>query len=231
MTRIPVLAPDEPAPAAASGRAGGHGRLVGGKPAVFLDRDGVLNARKWNLVRKLDELVLLPGAVETAARLSQAGYVVAIATNQEFVGHGYIKRADHDEVMQHIVDRVADAGGRIDRVYACMHPRGTGCDDQKPKPGMLLQGARELGLDLSRSIMVGDNLKDMLAGRAAGAMTVLLDPRFRTWWQRARIHADYVAPDLKTALPWLLAQRTVSIEPTVEAPVQQLAQDAPVVEE
>jgi D-glycero-D-manno-heptose 1,7-bisphosphate phosphatase len=170
-------------------------------------------------VRNLDELRLVPRAVEAAARLSQAGFVVAIATNQDFVGHGYITRADHDAVMQHIVDEVAKAGGRVERVYACLHPKTEDCDDRKPKPGMLLQAARELDLDLSQSIMVGDNRKDMLAGRRAGCRTVLLDPRFRTRWQRAEAHADVVASSLDAAVPWILGQRVVRLTPSVPVPV------------
>lgn len=190
---------------------------------MFLDRDGVLNLRKWNLVRRPDELQLVPRAIEAAARLSQAGFVVAIATNQEFVAHGYIKREDHDEIMRRIVDAVADAGGRVERVYACLHKRGSGCDDAKPKPGMLLQAARELDLDLSQSIMVGDNRKDMTAGRRAGCRTVLVDPRFRTLWQRARPLADHVAPTLDAALPWILGHRVVRLTPSVPVSVAEPA--------
>lgn len=176
------------------------------RPAVFLDRDGVLNRRKWNLVRRLSEVVLLPGAAAAAARFSQAGFVVVIATNQEFVGSGYIKRSDHDEVMAHIVDAIAKEGGKVDGVYACLHPRGSNCHDQKPKPGMLLDAARDLDLDLARSFMVGDNRKDMGAGRAAGTRTVLVDPRFRTWLQDARSLADHVCRDLPEAASWILSQ-------------------------
>lgn len=174
------------------------------RPAVFLDRDGVLNRRKWNLVRKESELVLLPHVATSVARLAKAGFAVCIATNQEFVGHGYIRRADHDAIMAAVVREMEREGGKVDGVYACLHPRGSGCDDQKPKPGMLLQGARELGLDLARSYMVGDNRKDMKAGRAAGTRTVLVDPRFRTWWQRAPRYADHVCAHVGEATDWIL---------------------------
>ncbi|MEA3202185.1 MAG: D-glycero-D-manno-heptose 1,7-bisphosphate phosphatase [Thermoplasmata archaeon] len=176
------------------------------QPAVFLDRDGVLNKRHFPVVRRPDQLVLLPGLGEAAARLSKAGYALCIATNQELVGHGYITRADHDEVMRLCVAALESEGAKVTGVYACVHPRGSGCDDQKPKPGMLLQAAREHGLDLARSFMVGDQRKDMQAGRAAGCRTVLVDPRLRTRLQGAERYADHVCADLPAAASWILAQ-------------------------
>lgn len=149
---------------------------------------------------------MLPRIADAARRLTEAGFVLAIATNQEWVGMGYITRADHDDVMAEVVRALESEGGKVARVYACTHPRGSGCDDAKPKPGMLLQGARELDLDPARSFMVGDNAKDMLAGKRAGCQTVLVDPRLRTWLQRAAKHADHVARDLPGAADWILSQ-------------------------
>jgi len=180
--------------------------------AVFLDRDGVLNKRRLALVRKPSQLVMLPGVPEAVARLTDAGFVVVIATNQEFVdqpwlGSTYIRREDHDEIMRALVAATESAGGRVDAVHACMHRRGSGCDDAKPKPGMLLAAARELDLDLPRSFMVGDQAKDMLTGRRAGARTVLVDPRLRTRLQRAEAYANHVARALPDAVAWILSQR------------------------
>lgn len=180
------------------------------RAGVFLDRDGVLNRRRLALVRKASQLVVLPGVPEAVARLTDAGFAVAIATNQEFVdqpwiGGTYIRREDHDELMRVLVDAMQSAGGRVEAVYACLHRRGSGCEDAKPKPGMLLQGARELELDLSRSFMVGDQRKDMLAGRRAGARTVLVDPRLRTRLQGAEKYANHVARDLTAAVEWILS--------------------------
>ena len=157
-------------------------------------------------MRKRGELVLLPGIAVAAKRLGDAGFALVIATNQEFVGSGYIAREEHEAIMTEVVRELESAGARVDAVYACLHPRGSGCHDAKPKPGMLLDAARDLGLDLSRSFMVGDNAKDMLAGRRAGARTVLVDPRFRTRIQRAAKHADHVARDLPAAAEWIVAQ-------------------------
>lgn len=179
------------------------------RPAVFVDRDGVLNARRWALVRKPSQLRLLPGVAESVARITRAGFATVIATNQEFVaqpwiGGTYIQREDHDEIMRLVVDEMERLGGAVDSVYACLHKRGSGCDDAKPKPGMLKAAARELGLDLAASFMVGDNAKDMIAGRRAGCRSVLVDPRLRTKLQRAEGYANHVARDLPAATEWIL---------------------------
>lgn len=183
-------------------------------PAVFLDRDGVLNKRRLPLVRKPSQLRILPGVAESVARITRAGYAVVIATNQEFVdqpwiGGTYIRREDHDEVMRLIVEEMEREGGAVDGVYACMHRRGSGCDDAKPKPGMLKAAAKELGLDLRQSFMVGDQAKDMIAGRRAGCRTVLVDPRWRTRLQGAEKYANYVCRDLTEATRWILQQQPV----------------------
>lgn len=185
------------------------------RPAVFLDRDGVLNARRLALVRKPSQLRMLPGVAEAVSRLTRAGFAVCIASNQEFVvqpwlGSTYIKPEDHDEIMRLIIEEMEREGGAVDGVYVCLHKRGSNCDDQKPKPGLLKQAARELGLDLKASFMVGDNAKDMLAGRRAGCRTVLVDTRLRTKLQRAEHYATYVARDITGAVDWIVRQKPVA---------------------
>lgn len=185
------------------------------RPAVFLDRDGVLNARRLALVRKPSQLKLLPGVADSVARLTRAGFAVCIASNQEFVaqpwlGSTYIKPHDHEEVMRLVVEEMEREGGAVDGVYCCLHKRGSNCDDQKPKPGLLKRAASELGLDLKASFMVGDNAKDMIAGRRAGCRTVLVDARLRTKVQRAERFATHVAPDLPQAVQWILRQKPIA---------------------
>lgn len=177
------------------------------RPCVFLDRDGVINKRRLLLVRRPEQLVILPGVGEAAARLHDAGYALAIVTNQEFVGHGYIRRPDHDEVMARCVAALESHGAKVSGVYACLHPKTVDCDDRKPKPGMLLQAARDLDLDLARSFMVGDQRKDVLAGRGAGCRAILVDPRLRTRLQGAERFADHVCRDLPAAAEWILTRR------------------------
>lgn len=178
------------------------------RPAVLVDRDGVLNRRRLALVRKPSQLVILPGVPGAVARLTRAGFAVVIATNQEFVaqpwiGGTYIRPEDHEAIMRDVVSAMESEGGKVDGVYACLHRHGSGCDDAKPKPGMLLAAARDLHLDLARSFMVGDQAKDMLAGRRAGVRTVLVDPRLRTQLQRAEDYANHLARDLPEAVGWI----------------------------
>lgn len=169
------------------------------KRAVLLDRDGVLNARHFPVLRRPKDLVLLPGAAAAAAKLSKAGFTLCLVTNQEWVGRGYIARADHEEVMRLVIAAIEDAGGKVAAAYAALDP-----SNAKPRPDMLLQAAREHDIDLARSFMVGDNAKDMLAAQRAGVPGVLLDPRLRTRLQRAHEHAAYVARDLPAAAEWIL---------------------------
>ncbi|SRR5581483_1134833 len=192
MRRAVFLDHDEPA---------GSSNLGKRRRAVFLDRDGVLNRRRLALVRKPSQLVLLPEAPEAAARLSKAGFALAIVTNQEWVSRGYIARADHDEVMRRVVAALEDAGAKVEGVYAALTP-----ETAKPRPAMLLQAARDLGVDLAASYMVGDNAKDVLAGRAAGCRTVLVDPRLRTAIQGANARADHVCRALPEAADWILSR-------------------------
>lgn len=144
------------------------------RPAVFLDRDGVLNRDAEPTVLSLSELQLLPRAAEAVALLTRAGWPVFIATNKTAMGWGLLSRREHEAVMAAVLDAIARAGGRVEAVYHCPHNTLLGCDCHKPKPGMLLRAAREHGLALDRSWMVGDTWRDVGAGKAAGARTILV---------------------------------------------------------
>jgi D-glycero-D-manno-heptose 1,7-bisphosphate phosphatase len=145
--------------------------------AVFLDRDGVINRA---LVRdnkpyppsSLAEFEILPGVAEACAKLKQAGFLLIVATNQPDVGRGTIAQALVESLHAHMLRDLP-----LDRVEVCYHP-GKGasdCDCRKPKPGMLLRAARELGIDLAQSFMVGDRWRDIDCGHAAGCRTILID--------------------------------------------------------
>jgi D-glycero-D-manno-heptose 1,7-bisphosphate phosphatase len=145
--------------------------------AVFLDRDGVINRA---LVRdgkpypptSVAEFEILPGVVEACAKLKAAGFLLVVATNQPDVGRGTLARPALDAIHAEMRRLLP-----IDRVEVCIHP-GQGksnCDCRKPKPGMLLRAARELGIDLAQSWMVGDRWRDIDCGAAAGVKTVFID--------------------------------------------------------
>ena len=145
--------------------------------AVFLDRDGVINSAltrdgKPYPPTRLSQFEILPGVPEACARLKAAGFVLVVATNQPDVGRGTLK--------QEVVEEIHAFMGRqlpIDRVEVCYHA-GKGnsdCDCRKPKPGMLLRAASELGINLAQSWMVGDRWRDIDCGHAAGCRTILID--------------------------------------------------------
>jgi D-glycero-D-manno-heptose 1,7-bisphosphate phosphatase len=145
--------------------------------AVFLDRDGVINRAlerdgKPYPPTSLAEFGILPGVPEACARLKAAGFLLVVATNQPDVGRGTLAQSTVEEIHAHMCKSLP-----IDRVEVCYHP-GKGasdCDCRKPKPGMLLRAARELGIDLARSWMIGDRWRDIDCGHAAGCRTVFID--------------------------------------------------------
>ncbi|MGI8792804.1 MAG: HAD-IIIA family hydrolase [Acidimicrobiales bacterium] len=142
----------------------------GGRPAAFLDRDGVLIRTRGPgsaAVRTVDALELLPGAEAAVDRLHQHGLRVVVVTNQRDVGDGELGQDVLDDMHAWLNDRL-----HVDAVEVCTC--GDGCRRYKPEPGMLVDAAKRLGIDLRRSFMVGDRWRDIGAGHAAGCTTVLI---------------------------------------------------------
>jgi D-glycero-D-manno-heptose 1,7-bisphosphate phosphatase len=145
------------------------------KPALFLDRDGVIIENRPNYVRSWADVEIYPQAVSALAAFATIPHKIIIVTNQSGVGRGIIPRAVADAINVRLVDVLKSAGGRVDGVYICPHAPQDACQCRKPRAGMLVQAAAEHGLDLAHSIMIGDALTDVAAGQAAGvAQTVLL---------------------------------------------------------
>lgn len=150
------------------------------RPAIFLDRDGVV-IEDGHHVGSIDRVRMVPGSAAAVAALNRAGWVVVVVTNQGGVARGYFTFDSVPVVHAHIGGLLAGHGGRVDAFYYCPHhpdgevaEYGIACDCRKPKPGMLRQAARDLNLDLGRSWMVGDRVSDLEAGAAVGARTVLV---------------------------------------------------------
>lgn len=144
-------------------------------PAIFLDRDGVIIENRANYVRSLADVTFLPQAVEALSMASQSLYKIVIVTNQSAVGRGILTYSQALEINQRVVAEIVQSGGRIDGSYLCPHSPDDECNCRKPKPGLLLQAAAELSIDLPRSVMIGDALTDLRAGQAAGVgRTILL---------------------------------------------------------
>jgi D-glycero-D-manno-heptose 1,7-bisphosphate phosphatase len=145
------------------------------KPAVFLDRDGVINAnlsRNGRLVAPttLAEFQLLPGVVESVQRLKDRSYLVVVVTNQPDVADGLTARSTVDAMHDLLRSKLS-----VDDIKACFHNNSAGCACRKPKPGMILDAAAEHGIDLGRSYVIGDRWRDTEAGRAAGCVTFFVD--------------------------------------------------------
>ena len=144
------------------------------KPAVFLDRDGVLLENRLDYVRSWNDAHLLPGSLEALAHSRNIPNKFVIVTNQSAVGRGLMPLEDAESINRRLVLEVYKAGGRIDGVFMCIHTPDQGCGCRKPKPGLLLSAAGHLGLDLPRSILIGDAATDLEAGKAAGVGRVAL---------------------------------------------------------
>lgn len=144
--------------------------------AVFLDRDGTLNARpaEHDYVRSLDEFTWLPGAREGAAVLARAGYTLTVASNQRGVARGLVTEEVLSEIEQHIQEGLARHGCRIEAFRYCTHDLADACSCRKPEPGLIIDLARELDLDIDRCWMIGDSESDVAAGRAAECRTALI---------------------------------------------------------
>lgn len=143
-------------------------------PAIFLDRDGVLIENRPDYVREGSQARLFPETIPALARTELKSYRIVIVTNQSVVGRGLIPLEKAQEINARLVDLIRGQGGRLDRVYMCPHGPGEGCACRKPNPGLLLQAAADLSIDLPRSWMIGDAWTDLQAGRAAGVQGLIL---------------------------------------------------------
>ena len=142
--------------------------------AVFLDRDGVICENRTDHVKSWDEFRFLPGAKSSLAAMSRLGLPIIVVTNQAIVGRGTVSRAVVDDIHSRMVAEVEAYGGRIYRVLCCPHRPEDGCACRKPQPGMLVQAADEMGIDLRRSYMVGDAASDLMASQRVGCRSFLV---------------------------------------------------------
>ena len=145
--------------------------------AVFLDRDGTLN-KDTGYVHRKEDWQWLPGVPEALKRLHAVGYVLVVVSNQSGIARGMYGHEDLRLLEQWVNADLAAKNAVVDAWYYCSHlPEITGpCQCRKPEPGLILQAARELDLDLANSWMIGDRVRDVQAGLAAGCQSILLHP-------------------------------------------------------
>lgn len=188
---------------------------MGARPAVFIDRDGTLT-EEVGYVNHPSRVRLLPRSAEAVRRLNRAGIAAVVATNQAGIARGYFSEQVLEAVHAALVQQLEAAGARLDGLYVCTHhpsegepPYRAACDCRKPQPGLLLRAARDLGLDLAASTMVGDKASDLEPARRVGARGVLVLTGYgRGEWEYRRdrfaVHPDHVAGDLLDAVEWVL---------------------------
>ena len=187
--------------------------MSGLRPAVFLDRDGTLNIDAGYLDRK-ERLMLFPWSLDSVRLLRRAGYAVVVVPNQSGVGRGMIEESFVEEVHQIIQSRLVDIGEKLDGHYYCPHEPSASieafrvdCDCRKPKPGLVTRAARDLGLDVERSIVVGDKWSDIGLAKQTGARGVLVRTGYGRSQEKNRqegLSADAVVDTLMDAVNWIL---------------------------
>lgn len=141
---------------------------------LILDRDGVINHDSDAYIKSLDEWVPLPGAVEAIARLSKAGWTVAVATNQSGLARGYYDEATLQAMHARLRQLVTEQGGELGLIVHCPHGPDDGCSCRKPSPGMLEQIAEHYGIALKGVWFVGDSSGDLSAAQAVDCQPVLV---------------------------------------------------------
>lgn len=153
--------------------------------AVFLDRDGTIN-KYVGFLRDIDEFELLPGVGEAIKAMNEMGYLVIVVSNQPVIARGEVSEEELSEIHNKMETLLGEKGAYVDAIYYCPHHPDKGytgeraelkidCSCRKPKPGMLLQAAKEFNVDLSQSWMAGDSEVDVIAGKRAGCKTVYLN--------------------------------------------------------
>ena len=159
--------------------------------AVFIDRDGVINRMFYDAEFGLvdspanpDQFSLLPGVGEAIAEINRLGLLALVVSNQPGIAKGKFTPELLEAIEEKMRREVEAGGGRLDAVYDCLHHPEAAlaqyraiCDCRKPKPGLILAASKEWGIDLRRSYMLGDGVTDVLAGRAAGTITVFVNSR------------------------------------------------------
>jgi D-glycero-D-manno-heptose 1,7-bisphosphate phosphatase len=169
--------------------------------AVFLDRDGTL-MEDTGYVRRASDVRLYPGVGAALTKLKAAGFILVIVTNQSGIGRGIFSEAEYHAVHREVLRQLG--GELIDATYFCPEHPGAATERRKPAPGMLLEAARDLAIDLAQSFMIGDKAADAETGRRAGLAASILVRTGVGEAEAARAGADYVADDLPAAAAWIL---------------------------
>ncbi|CAM3882643.1 D-glycero-beta-D-manno-heptose 1,7-bisphosphate 7-phosphatase [Vreelandella rituensis] len=183
--------------------------MLSAQKLVILDRDGVINQDSDAYVKSLDEWVAYPSSIHAIARLSKAGFTVAVATNQSGISRGYYDIATLEAMHSRLHQLVGQAGGQIAYIAVCPHGPDDNCECRKPKPGLLDEIRHALQLEtLEGSWIVGDSLRDLEAGESRGCQPVLVRTGKGTWTeaQGKGLGNTRVFENLEVFTDWLLSK-------------------------
>jgi histidinol-phosphate phosphatase family protein len=173
---------------------------------VFTDRDGTI-ARDVPYCSRPEDFEMFAGVPESIRRLNENGFKVVVITNQSGVARGYFTEETLGRIHGKMLDDLGRAGARIDGIYYCPHHPDEHCDCRKPATALFNRAARDLGIDLARSYMVGDTTQDIEAGRAIGCRTIFVTNGSEFSGSSAGIEPDAVAETFSEAANWILAEK------------------------
>ncbi len=176
---------------------------------IILDRDGVINQDSDTYVKSASEWIPIPGSIEAIARLSKAGYRVVVATNQSGLARGYFTPLELDAMHQKMNALITAAGGSLAGIFFCPHAPDQHCDCRKPLPGLIHQIEAALGVSAEGAVLVGDSLRDLEAGQAAGCEPLLVKTGKgqRTLTQGRGLEGIAIFADLDAAVEHILSRQ------------------------
>jgi len=172
------------------------------RPAIFLDRDGVLIVEKDFLI-STEDIEFYPETFESLRSINSR-YLKVVISNQSGVARGYFSSKDVEKLHDYLSDLLAEKGILIDAWYFCPHGPDDGCSCRKPAPGMILEAADKLDIDLSKSWIIGDKSTDIKAGRMSGLKTILVETGYAGAEPGARkIKPDFIAAGIHEAIDYI----------------------------
>jgi len=179
---------------------------------IFLDRDGVINVDSPLYIKSWDEFVFIPGSLEALKILNEKKVAVILITNQSIINRGMVPQ----NVLKHIFlmmnSEIESSGGKITDIFYCPHTPEEGCACRKPLPGLIQKAQEKYEIDISESVMVGDNAKDILCARNAGCGTAILiktgnGRQAAETLLQENIYPDHIADNLLGAVKWILTEK------------------------
>ncbi len=180
--------------------------------AVFLDRDGVINVHPGDgFVTNIEQFKFLPGVLKALKKLHEYRQIVIVVSNQSAVGRGLMSMARLRAITRQMVRKVRMSGGCLHAVYYCPHHPKAGCFCRKPLIGLLKKASRRFSIDLKKSFVVGDDVRDIRMGHSAGCQTILVltGKQTRKAARQFQQAPHRIVKNLSRATKWILEQQGV----------------------